>query len=161
MNSLVGWNNTFKPGLHTHIHKSLQSKAGRDPIKSSTLAGAFRPITTAQRTGSHSSRTQSNVHRLSVQHARCRHGMAWEHYCIPHGNQHSHLSCDFLLDCIPFAHENHSRVSRPFLRVLVIIITPSAVEEGSGFKTSSGVPHTVTKIAICDCWMFVGDCWIA
>ena len=48
MNALVGRNNTFKPGLHTRVHKSLQSKAGRDPVESSSLVGSFRQITNAQ-----------------------------------------------------------------------------------------------------------------
>ena len=36
-----------------------------------------------------------------------------------------HISCDFTFDCIPFAHENRARVSRPFLPRAGDVIHPA------------------------------------
>ena len=48
-----------------------------------------------------------------------------------------HISCDFTFDCIPFAHENRARVSRPFLPRAGDVIHP-ALRNRRGLDTRLG-----------------------
>ena len=55
----------------------------------------------------------------------------------PRGGPWGHSSCDFVFDCIPGAHENRARVSRPFLPRAGDAIHPALREwEGSGCETT-------------------------
>ena len=44
------------------------------------------------------------------------------HRCVLSGIPCGGLPCDIAFDCIPFAHENRARVSRPFLAFRVLVM---------------------------------------